>query len=154
MVCGNCSKASGAQKCARCKMMTYCNRECQFAHWPAHKIRCKSIPLSPQNLQLQFTVGRGGAPVTFEEDMPAAFPAPDAPRELTSRWVSQLVDTREEAVLARHPDAVCLYCYKPAIKLQTTLSAILTSSPPMVTIDGGIQDPAFPGNRSDVYTVN
>ncbi|KAJ7642463.1 hypothetical protein DFH06DRAFT_1214794 [Mycena polygramma] len=173
MVCGYCSKATGAQKCSRCKMMTYCNRECQVAHWPTHKIHCKSVELSPQKLQLIFTVGRGGLPIIFQEDMPALFRRKDAPRELTSRWVSGVVDTREEEVLARSPGSLCVYCGKAAIKLHTTLALTLTADPPtafvvcqpictknrndtcavqaQATMDAGIQDPSFPGRREDVY---
>ncbi|KAJ7491459.1 hypothetical protein B0H11DRAFT_2009139 [Mycena galericulata] len=173
MVCGNCSKASASQKCGRCKMMTYCNRECQAAHWATHKKHCKVIEMSPQKLQLHFTVGRSGERITFEENIPAAFCRRDAPRELTSRWVSNLVDTHEEEVLARHPDSVCLYCYKPAIKLQTTLAITLHGNPPTVmvlgqplctknrndmcaiqaqqTTDRGIEDPNFPVRGVEVY---
>ncbi|KAJ7176013.1 hypothetical protein C8R46DRAFT_1080404 [Mycena filopes] len=28
-------------KCGQCECITYCNRECQRAHWPQHKIFCK-----------------------------------------------------------------------------------------------------------------
>ncbi|KAJ7160026.1 hypothetical protein C8R43DRAFT_1105369 [Mycena crocata] len=132
MVCGNCTSASGSQKCGRCKMMTYCNRKCQTAHWPTHKIYCKPVQMSPQKLQLKFTIGRSGAPITFEEDIPAAFCQRDAPRDLTSRWVGNLVKTREETVLARLPGSVCVYCYKPAIKLHTTLALTLHGDPPTV----------------------
>ncbi|KAJ7796861.1 hypothetical protein B0H14DRAFT_2913238, partial [Mycena olivaceomarginata] len=85
MVCGQCSNRSGALKCSRCKMMTYCNRECQAAHWPVHKIHCKPIQLSPQKLELHFTVNKSTKSITFLEDIPVLFCQRDAPRELTSR---------------------------------------------------------------------
>ncbi|KAJ7111180.1 hypothetical protein C8R43DRAFT_160738 [Mycena crocata] len=175
MVCSNCLKASGSQKCGRCKMTSYCNRECQTAHWPTHKIRCKPIELSPQKLQLHFTVGRDAKPITFEENIPAAFCQRDAPRDLTSRWVGNLVDTREEEALARHPGSVCLYCYKPATRLHTTLAVTLHGNPPTVfvvgqplctlnrnntcasqaqaTMDQGFADPSFPARGEDIYHV-
>ncbi|KAJ7077014.1 hypothetical protein B0H15DRAFT_934141 [Mycena belliarum] len=175
MVCGKCSKPSGAQKCSRCKMMTYCNRECQTADWPKHKIHCKKIELSPQKLQMIFTVGRGGPPITFQENIPAAFCQRDAPRELTSRWVGQLVDTHEEEVLARSPGSTCLYCGRPAIKLQTTLAVTLVDKPPTAlivcqpictknrndpcaieaqkTMDDGMANPSFPGRKGDIHVV-
>ncbi|KAJ7187249.1 hypothetical protein C8R46DRAFT_1059250 [Mycena filopes] len=174
MVCGNCSKRTGSRKCSRCKMMTYCDRDCQAAHWPTHKLHCKVIAFSPKQLQMHFTVGRSGKPHTFHEDMPAAFAQRDAPRELTSRWISQLVDSHEEEVLARHPESTCLYCGKDAIKLFTTLAVTLTADPPTVfvlcqplctkdrndacalqaqdTIDSGLSAPDFPGRESaEVY---
>lgn len=43
--CANCGKgeeASGSLKtCVACKMVKYCNRECQVAHRPQHKKECK-----------------------------------------------------------------------------------------------------------------
>ncbi|KAJ6583620.1 hypothetical protein DFH09DRAFT_1144756 [Mycena vulgaris] len=175
MVCGNCLKASGSQKCGRCKMMTYCNRECQAAHWPTHKPHCKPIELSPQKLHLHFNVGRDGQRITFYENIPAIFCRRDAPRDITSRWVSNLVDTHEEEVLTRHHGCVCLYCGKPAIKLQTTLAITLHGNPPTMevtcqplctknrndacaiqaqeTIDRGMADPSFPGRGTEVYRV-
>jgi len=43
--CANCGKGeenSGDLKvCAACKMVKYCNRECQLAHHPLHKQECK-----------------------------------------------------------------------------------------------------------------
>jgi hypothetical protein len=44
--CSNpgCSGA-GLKKCAGCKLVrySYCGKECQVAHWPAHKTDCKKI---------------------------------------------------------------------------------------------------------------
>ena len=44
--CANCSKrgeeSSGDLKaCTACKMVKYCNRDCQIAHRPQHKKACK-----------------------------------------------------------------------------------------------------------------
>jgi hypothetical protein len=83
------------------------------------------------------------------------------------------VNTHEEEVLARHPGSVCVYCFKPAIKLQTTLAITLLGDPPTVlvmgqplctknrndtcaiqaqeTISRGIADPSFPGRGAEVY---
>jgi hypothetical protein len=150
------------------------NRECQAAHWSAHKTHCKSIPLSPEELQLHFTVGRSSERITFHENMPAAFCRRDAPRDLTSRWVSNLVKTHEEEVLERHPNSLCVYCFKPAIKLHTTITLTLHTSPPTVfvlcqpvctknrndacamqaqeTIDRGMADPNFP-TGGEIYRM-
>ena len=44
-LCANCSKSeegSGSLKtCVACKIVKYCNRECQIAHRPQHKKECK-----------------------------------------------------------------------------------------------------------------
>ncbi|KAJ7633522.1 hypothetical protein DFH06DRAFT_1479491 [Mycena polygramma] len=149
MVCGNCSKVAAAQICSRCKMMTYCNRECQVAHWRTHKSYCESIELSPQKLHFVFNVGRDGPPITFEEDMPALFRRQDAPRDLTSRWVTDVADSHEEEVLARSPGSLCVECGKPAVRLYTTLIAALTADQPTVFVT--LRAPSRP--QEDIYRV-
>lgn len=43
-VCANCNNTEGElKKCARCKMVLYCNRECQTAHWKEHKRQCSRL---------------------------------------------------------------------------------------------------------------
>jgi len=39
-VCARCGKEGAPSRCSRCKTFKYCNRECQVAHWPAHKSSC------------------------------------------------------------------------------------------------------------------
>jgi hypothetical protein len=44
-VCGSASCAAtirdvDAQLCARCKLVSYCDRSCQKADWKTHKLRC------------------------------------------------------------------------------------------------------------------
>jgi hypothetical protein len=34
------SGGAGRKRCQRCKQVRYCNRECQLAHWKAHKADC------------------------------------------------------------------------------------------------------------------
>jgi hypothetical protein len=34
---------SELRRCSKCKASAYCSRECQVAHWKAHKILCKSV---------------------------------------------------------------------------------------------------------------
>ncbi|KAF5577993.1 hypothetical protein FPCIR_11794 [Fusarium pseudocircinatum] len=46
--CANCSpdgtrcQNDGKSSCANCRLVVYCSSECQKAHWPIHKIHCKS----------------------------------------------------------------------------------------------------------------
>jgi hypothetical protein len=46
--CANCEKGEpdGIQmsKCSRCKVVYYCNRDCQMADWKMHKKRCVHVP--------------------------------------------------------------------------------------------------------------
>jgi len=47
--CAHCGKGNAPQKrCSRCLSVVYCGRECQVAHWKAHKKACKAA--SKQNL--------------------------------------------------------------------------------------------------------
>ena len=41
--CANCGKGEGCdlKLCNACKMIKYCSRDCQIAHWPQHKKACK-----------------------------------------------------------------------------------------------------------------
>jgi len=40
-MCENCGKQGGSMKrCARCKKMKYCSKNCQRAHWKTHKQDC------------------------------------------------------------------------------------------------------------------
>ena len=44
-LCANCGKgeesAGDLKSCTACKMVKYCNRDCQIAHRPQHKKACK-----------------------------------------------------------------------------------------------------------------
>ncbi len=68
--CNNCKKIPSSQekdlkKCSRCKLVSYCNRECQIADWKSHKKDCdkefqnKLFPLpnpdqQPNQLEMKF----------------------------------------------------------------------------------------------------
>ncbi|KAF9477092.1 hypothetical protein BDN70DRAFT_131225 [Pholiota conissans] len=42
-------------RCGKCKLSSYCSKECQIMHWPIHKLRCIKTKLSPQKLVSSFT---------------------------------------------------------------------------------------------------
>ena len=48
MMCANCdtmAKNLHFKKCAACKRVAYCSKECQKKHWRVHKTECKSAPM-------------------------------------------------------------------------------------------------------------
>ena len=48
MICANCDAMASnthLRKCAACKRVAYCSKECQKKHWPVHKTVCKSAPM-------------------------------------------------------------------------------------------------------------
>jgi len=38
--CGTCAENNATKKCAKCKAIQYCDRECQRIHWFVHKKEC------------------------------------------------------------------------------------------------------------------
>ena len=41
--CRSDSTVQRMERCAKCQDMYYCSRECQVAHWPEHRSRCKLV---------------------------------------------------------------------------------------------------------------
>ncbi|XP_059166061.1 ankyrin repeat and MYND domain-containing protein 2-like [Physella acuta] len=41
--CDTCWEPKAEAKCAKCKMVVYCNKECQRLHWPTHKKFCAKL---------------------------------------------------------------------------------------------------------------
>lgn len=47
--CGFCGKyKKDIKKCSRCKLILYCNQECQKNHWKEHKIVCKRLEIKKE----------------------------------------------------------------------------------------------------------
>ena len=43
--CGYCGKSDGTLKsCSKCRLASYCSKECQTAAWPEHKKECRTAP--------------------------------------------------------------------------------------------------------------
>ncbi|KAF5713300.1 SET MYND domain-containing protein [Fusarium globosum] len=59
--CANCSpdgtsfQNAGKSGCANCRLVVYCSSECQKAHWPLHKVHCKS-PMNSENWRPEWVV--------------------------------------------------------------------------------------------------
>jgi len=73
--CGKCEEGSNSLKaCTACKMVKYCNRECQIAHRPQHKRECKkrAAELHDENLFKQPPPEHGDCPICFIR-IPALF---------------------------------------------------------------------------------
>lgn len=48
--CASCSSEPGKKRCAICKSVHYCSRECQRNHWKAHKKTCsKKVSVRSQS---------------------------------------------------------------------------------------------------------
>lgn len=45
--CGHCSRINAELRCSRCRLVSYCARDCQKADWKKHKKRCMSNPATP-----------------------------------------------------------------------------------------------------------
>ncbi|CAG5119075.1 unnamed protein product [Candidula unifasciata] len=41
--CDTCGEPKAKSKCSKCKMVAYCNQECQRLHWPTHKKFCDKL---------------------------------------------------------------------------------------------------------------
>ena len=41
--CDTCTDPTAQKKCSACKMVSYCNEECQKMHWPVHKKDCQEM---------------------------------------------------------------------------------------------------------------
>ncbi|XP_012940391.1 ankyrin repeat and MYND domain-containing protein 2 [Aplysia californica] len=41
--CETCGEAKAEAKCSKCKMVVYCNQECQRLNWPTHKKQCARL---------------------------------------------------------------------------------------------------------------
>ena len=41
VTCASCGANDPTKQCSRCEKVTYCNRECQVAHWGQHKADCQ-----------------------------------------------------------------------------------------------------------------
>ena len=67
-ICANCGKEGDDVKaCTACKLVKYCNRECQIAHRPKHKKECRkrAAELHDEKLFKQPPPGNGECLICF-----------------------------------------------------------------------------------------
>lgn len=49
--CDMCALECAPKSCSRCHTVGYCSRECQVAHWKAHKVDCKKAVARQQQAE-------------------------------------------------------------------------------------------------------
>lgn len=47
--CSSCGEEKPAKKCSKCKVVQYCDRNCQRLHWPVHKKECARLSQGVSN---------------------------------------------------------------------------------------------------------
>lgn len=48
-VCSSCGEEKPGKKCSKCKVVQYCDRNCQRLHWPVHKKACSRLSQGGEN---------------------------------------------------------------------------------------------------------
>ena len=54
--CTHCTQGNATSRCSKCKLVYYCGKECQQAHWKVHKKICLTLgnvaasPSGPTNI--------------------------------------------------------------------------------------------------------
>lgn len=57
LTCNTCGEEKATKKCAKCKSVQYCDRECQKLHWFLHKKVCSKLS---EQLEKSSDVNKGG----------------------------------------------------------------------------------------------
>lgn len=52
--CLQCDSEQATKRCASCKVVGYCSRECQIAHWSIHKTFCSSLLAPMRDVNWRF----------------------------------------------------------------------------------------------------
>lgn len=105
----------------------------------------KPNPSRPmKKLHLTYMIGgEDGPTVTFVDDIPAEYCKIDAPREATSKFITDVMDRREGQALM-HWNSSCMYCDRPAqtlfavpaVTLHAETPVVLASAQPLCSLSG------------------
>ena len=73
LLCGHCNKSGQLSRCARRKLMRYCNRSHEAAYYPSHKSACNRVfkaqkLVNEEELKLRSESGNGSVPANVFED--------------------------------------------------------------------------------------
>ncbi|XP_064643870.1 ankyrin repeat and MYND domain-containing protein 2-like [Lineus longissimus] len=52
-LCTTCGKRKAEKKCSKCKMVNYCNQNCQKLHWGTHKKQCDYLAVQFEKLEVE-----------------------------------------------------------------------------------------------------
>ena len=105
--CGKCEESSGDLKaCMACKLVKYCNRDCQIEHRPQHKKACKkrAAELYDAALFKEHT----------PEDCPICFlPLPSAAQEIFFSCCGKIICSGCVSMFESGAKRLCAYCRTP-----------------------------------------
>lgn len=51
IMCRSCGEENPSKKCSKCKVVQYCDRECQRLHWFMHKKNCARLSQQPASIE-------------------------------------------------------------------------------------------------------
>ncbi|KAF7980822.1 hypothetical protein HWV62_36444 [Athelia sp. TMB] len=87
-----------------------------------------------KKLRLEYMLARDGPTVEFFQDIPAEYCTPNAPRETTSKFITDLMEIADVEALKAW-NSTCLFCQKLRAKaLFTVPAATLTAEKPIVLV--------------------
>lgn len=124
-ICANCGKGEegsvSLKACTACKLVKYCNRECQIAHRPQHKKDCKkrAAELHDQKLFKQPPPECGDCPICF-----LRLPSLDTGSRYMSCCGKFICSGCIHAVQSRATKKehnICPFCRKPPLSNEETI---------------------------------
>lgn len=124
-VCANCGKgeesSNSLKACTACKMVKYCNRECQIAHRPQHKRECKkrAAELHDELLFKQPQPEYGDCPICFLR-MPSLITGSLYMSCCGKTICSGCIHAVQSRATKKEHD-VCPFCRKPPLSNEETI---------------------------------